>query len=125
MTLTISSCRIGGSGSSPRATPPPSLPTSYRPAALLVRDTDPHAKFLAKVERELKFRYDHSIPIPNPVLHYLRESAWVNATDGKRCRPSEIMLNAHGVRVLRGIYTQHAIDVRDPLIAAHGGRDAA
>jgi hypothetical protein len=26
--------------------------------------------------------------------------------------------------VLRGVYTQHAVNVRDPLIAAHGGRDA-
>lgn len=92
--------------------------------ALMSRDTDPKAKFMAKVEREWKYWHDVSIPIPNPILHYLRESAWVLGSDGKRHRPSEIMLSGHGVRVLQGVYTQHAINARDPLIAAYGGRDA-
>jgi hypothetical protein len=91
---------------------------------LVVGEMDLRATFMAKVGRELKYRDDPSVPIPNPILHYLRESKWVQGAAGERHRPSQIMLSGHGVRVLRGVYTQHAIDVRDPLIAAHGGREA-
>jgi hypothetical protein len=91
---------------------------------LIVGETDPQARFMAKVGAERLYYYDPSIPILNPILYYLRERAWVTGTDGKRHRPSVIMLSAHGVRVLRGVYIQHGIDLRDPLITAHGGREA-
>ncbi len=93
-------------------------------ASLLVGDTDPQAKFMATVGSERCMRADASVPIPNSMLFFLRETAWVPAADGMRRRPSEIMLSNQGVRVLRGVYSRHALDPRDSLIAACGGRDA-
>jgi len=93
-------------------------------AGLLVGDIDPQAKFTATVGSERSMRADASVPIPNPTLFYLRETAWVPDIDGERRRPSEIMLSAQGVRVLRGVYSRHALDPRDGLIAACGGREA-
>ena len=93
-------------------------------ASLLVGDTDPHAKFMATVGSERNMRSDSSVPIPNPTLFFLRETGWVPITDGKRRRPSEIMLSNQGVRILRGVYSRHALDSRDSLIVACGGREA-
>ncbi len=93
-------------------------------ASLLVGDTDPQAKFMATVGTERSMRPDASVPIPNPTLFFLREKGWVPAADGKRRRPSEIMLSNQGVRVLRGVYSRHAFDPRDGLIASCGGREA-
>ena len=69
---------------------------------LLVGDIDPQAKFNATVGSERSMRTDASVPIANPTLFFLRETSWVPAADGKRRRPSEIMLSSQGVRVLRG-----------------------
>ena len=93
-------------------------------ASLLVGDTDPQAKFMATVGTERSMRPDASVPIPNPTLFFLRETGWVPAVDGKRHRPSEIMLSSQGVRVLQGVYSRHALDARDILITACGGRVA-
>src|SRR5262249_11832598 len=57
-------------------------------------------------------------------LFFLRETEWVPDVDGKRRRPSEIMLSNQGVRILRGVYSRHALNARDVLIAACGGREA-
>jgi hypothetical protein len=73
-------------------------------AGMLVGGVDPHAKFNATVGSERVMRTDASVPIPNPTLFFLRETGWVPAADGKRRRPSEIMLSSQGVRVLRGVY---------------------
>jgi len=90
-------------------------------APLLLEETDLRAKFMATVESERVCRADASIPIQNVVLQSVRESAWVLSADGKRRRPSEIMLSGQGVRVLKGVYARHGIDLRDPLVANHGG----
>ena len=90
-------------------------------ASLLVGDTDPQARFMATVGTERSMRPDASVPILNPTLFFLRETGWVPAVDGKRHRPSEIMLSSQGVRVLQGVYSRHALDARDILIAACGG----
>jgi hypothetical protein len=91
-------------------------------AIQLAEERDSQAKFQATVESERSYRLDSSVPIPNPMLYFLRETAWVPATDGKRRRPSEIMLSSQGVRVLRGVYSRHSIDMNDPLLVALGGR---
>jgi hypothetical protein len=93
-------------------------------AGLLVGDTDPQAMFMATVGTERSMRPDASVPILNPTLFFLRETGWVPAVDGKRRRPCEIMLSSQGVRVLQGVYSRHALDARDILIAACGGREA-
>jgi hypothetical protein len=93
-------------------------------AGLLVGDTDPQARFMATISNERSMRADASIPILNPTLFFLRETDWVPAVDGKRRRPSGIMLSSQGVRVLQGVYSRHALDARDFLIAACGGREA-
>ncbi|HEV8414148.1 MAG TPA: DUF3883 domain-containing protein [Bryobacteraceae bacterium] len=93
-------------------------------AGLLVGDTDPQAKFMATVGTERSMRPDASVPILNPTLFFLRETGWVPSVEGKRRRPSEIMLSNQGVRVLQGVYSRHALDARDILIAARGGREA-
>jgi len=79
---------------------------------------------MATVGTERSMRPDASVPILNPTLFFLRETGWVPAVDGKRRRPSEIMLSSQGVRVLQGVYSRHALDARDILIAARGGREA-
>lgn len=90
----------------------------------LTDERDSQAKFQATVESERVYRPDASVPIPNQLLFFLREIAWVPAPDGRRRRPSEIMLSNQGVRVLRGVFSRHAVDPKDRLIAAHGGREA-
>jgi len=93
-------------------------------ATVLAEEIDPQAKFKATIESERTCRPDTSIPIPNASLFFLRETAWVPTTDGQRRRPSEIMLSSQGVRVLSGVYSQHALNWKDQLISAHGGRGA-
>jgi len=93
-------------------------------ASLLVGDIDLQTKFMAMVGTERTMRAEPSVPIPNPMLFFLRDTDWVPTVDSKRCRPSEIMLSNQGVRVLRGVYSRHALDPRDPLIAVCGGREA-
>ena len=78
---------------------------------------------MATVGTERSMRTDASVPILNPTLFFLRETGWVPAVDGKRHRPSEIMLSSQGVRVLQGVYSRHALNARDVLIAACGGRE--
>ncbi len=93
-------------------------------AVLLAGETDPQAMFMATVSTERSMRPDASVPILNPTLFFLRETGWVPAVDGKRHRPSEIMLSSQGVRVLQGVYSRPAVDARDILLAACGGREA-
>jgi hypothetical protein len=92
--------------------------------ALVTSDTAPQATFQAKVGLERNYHPDTSIPIPNPTLYYLRETEWVKGADGRRHRPSGIMLSGYGVRVLRGIYVNYTIEVGARLIVGHGGRTA-
>jgi hypothetical protein len=93
-------------------------------SGLLAGDTDHEATFTATVSNERSMRPDASVPILNPTLFFLRETGWIPAVDGARRRPSEIMLSSQGVRVLQGVYFRHALDTRDVLIAAYGGRQA-
>jgi hypothetical protein len=91
-------------------------------ASFLAEDRESQAKFEAMAFGERRYWPDPSVHIPNAMLLFLRETAWVPATDGKRRRPSEIMLNSYGVRVLRGVYWGHSINTNDPLVKAYGGR---
>ena len=91
---------------------------------LLAEEVDSGAKFQARIGRERDLRPDASVPIPNAALFLLRETPWVPASDGRRRRPSEVMLSSQGVRVLRGVYWRHAVDLNDKLIVSHGGREA-
>ena len=93
-------------------------------STMLADEIDTRARFAAKLSYEQKLWADPSLPIPNATLFLLRESAWVPGSDGRRRRPSEIMLSSQGVKVLRGVYERHAIDPKDPVITAHGGREA-
>lgn len=82
------------------------------------------ATFEATVDWERKLRADHSVPIPNPVLFWLRETAWIPSEDGKKRRPAEIMLSSTGLRILPGVYFRHIINYKDNLIQRGGGRRA-
>lgn len=91
---------------------------------LLAEEVDSEARFQARIGRERDLWKDPSVPIPNATLFFLRETAWVPAIDGRRRRPSEIMLSSQGVRLLGGVYSRHAMNPKDKLIASHGGREA-
>jgi len=91
---------------------------------VLTSDFMEDACFRATIGRERDYRDDHAVPIPNPVLHWLRETPWVPGQDGKRHRPAEIMLSSAGLRVLPSVYCRHAIDHRDELLASRGGKQA-
>ncbi|NOZ22053.1 MAG: DUF3883 domain-containing protein [Planctomycetes bacterium] len=82
------------------------------------------ACFQAMVGGERKHWDDHAVPIPNPVLHWLRETPWIPGQDGERHRPAEIMLSSAGLRVLPSVYCRHAIDHRDELLTSRGGKQA-
>ncbi len=82
------------------------------------------ACFQATIENERNYRDDHAVPIPNPVLHWLRETPWVPGQDGERHRPAEIMLSRIGLRVLPSVYCRHAIDHRNEMLASRGGKQA-
>ncbi|MFH7326434.1 DUF3883 domain-containing protein [Desulfurivibrio sp. C05AmB] len=92
--------------------------------AVWASDFAENAYFQATIGRERDYRDDHAVPIPNPVLHWLREIAWVPGKDGKRHRPSEIMLSNTGLRILPSVYCRHAIDHKDELLASRGGKQA-
>jgi hypothetical protein len=91
---------------------------------LISEEIDQVARFQTKLSGERALWADHSVPIPNATLYFLRGSAWIPSIDGSRHRPSEIMLSSHGVRVLRGVYSRHALDAKDELLASYGGREA-
>lgn len=93
-------------------------------ASLISEERSSQARFSAMLSGERKLWLDSSVPIPNPALVLLRETAWVPGGDGKQHRPSEIMLSSQGVRALQGVYVRHAIDMRDNLIGVYGGRPA-
>lgn len=67
---------------------------------------------------------DRTIRIPNPVMLALRSTDWVPTADGARCKPGQVILSGVAGRLLRGLYSQHAIDVNDPAIRRSGGRRA-
>lgn len=92
--------------------------------AVLTSDFIENACFQATIGRERDYRNDHAVPIPNPVLHWLRETPWVPGEDGERHRPAEIMLSSAGLRVLPSVYCRHAIDHHDELLASRGGKQA-
>ena len=82
------------------------------------------AIFQAKTYDERRLWADPSVPIPNPVLTLLRETAWVPCTDGLKRKPSEIMLNNIGLRILNNIFFRHSVNYADPLIVSRGGKRA-
>lgn len=90
----------------------------------LASDTVEDAYFVARKSREQKLWADRGIRIPNPVMLALRSTAWVPTQDGTRCTPGEVILSGSAGRLLRGLYSQHAIDVNDPAIRRSGGRRA-
>lgn len=92
-------------------------------APLLSEERESGAKFVATVDTERSYRQDASIPVPNVMLFFLREIAWVPTSDGRR-RTSEVMLSSQGARILRGVYTRHAINTKDKLLQSLGGRGA-
>lgn len=83
-----------------------------------------NACFIARLGREHKPRRDPSVPIPNPVVHYLRTSKWVTGDDGRRHRPSEIILSTAASRILKGLYFRHTLNTDDRAIQNAGGRRA-
>lgn len=91
-------------------------------APYLTDERDPNGKFHAMVQTERAYRPDGAVPVPNAILHLLREVPWIPVVEGGRRRPSEVMLSTQGAKVLRGVYARHGVDPRDELIAAHGGR---
>lgn len=80
--------------------------------------------FVARKSREQKMWSDRGIRIPNPVMLALRSTDWVPTVDGARCKPGQVILSGFAGRMLRGLYSQHAIDVNDPAIRRSGGRRA-
>ncbi|MCG3113218.1 MAG: DUF3883 domain-containing protein [Candidatus Manganitrophus sp. SB1] len=93
-------------------------------ARLIAEEIDTRGMFYCKVEGDRRFWSEHSIPIPNATLFLLRETPWVPVGGNQRQKPSEVMLSHHGVRVLRGVYLTHGLDLKDRLIVLHGGRVA-
>lgn len=93
-------------------------------AQFLATDFDQQAYFAARVHNERQEWPDHSIPIPNPVLHCLRTTAWVPCEDGQKHAPSEVILSPVGSRVLQGLYFRPTLRTEDPAIQAAGGRKA-
>lgn len=87
-------------------------------------DFDTRAHFAARLHAEQKQWIDPSLRIPNPVLHYLRTTAWVPCEDGQKHTPSEVILSATGSRVLQGLYFRPVLRADDPAIQAVGGRKA-
>lgn len=90
----------------------------------LASDVVEDASFVARKSREQKMWVDRGIRIPNPVMLALRSTAWVPTVDGARCKPGQVILSGVAGRLLRGLYSQHAIDVNDPAIRRSGGRRA-
>lgn len=82
------------------------------------------AVFEATIHAERKLWQDVSVPVPNMFLWWLQNHAWIPCADGKKRKPSEIMLSSAGLRVLPGVYSKHAIDPHDPILQRHGGRTA-
>ena len=93
-------------------------------AGYVAEERDYKATFQATVESERLYRFDPSIPIPNPMLMLLREVPWIPAKGANRKRPSEILLSTQGIRIFQGVFCLHAIEYRDPLVLAYGGRQA-
>lgn len=90
----------------------------------LASDIVEDAYFVARKSREQKMWADRAIRIPNPVMLALRSTDWVPTADGARCKPGQVILSGVAGRLLRGLYSQHAIDVNDPAIRRSGGRRA-
>lgn len=90
----------------------------------LASDVVEDAYFVARKSREQKLWMDRGIRIPNPVMLALRSTDWVPTVDGTRCKPGQVILSGFAGRLLRGLYSQHAIDVNDPAIRRSGGRRA-
>jgi len=82
------------------------------------------ATFMATIETERVLRPDEALPIPNLILHWLQNHAWIPGADGKNHRPSEVMLSGAGLRVLKGVYSEHVINPKEPCLARRGGRSA-
>jgi len=93
-------------------------------APRIAEEVDSNASFHARVGSEQKVWPDLSIPIPNTVLFYLRDTAWIPTTNGSRRRPAQIMLSKQGVQILRGVYARYKFNLKDKLIEMHGGRVA-
>lgn len=90
----------------------------------IASDVVEDAYFVARKSREQKMWVDRGVRIPNPVMQALRSTDWVPTLDGTRCKPGQVILSGFGGRLLRGLYSQHAIDVNDPAIRRSGGRRA-
>ncbi|MFO0829664.1 MAG: DUF3883 domain-containing protein [Phycisphaerales bacterium] len=90
----------------------------------LTSDAIEGACFVAQISREQKLWQDRSVRIPNPVMLALRSTDWVPTEDGTRCTPGKVILSGAAGRLLRGLYSQHAINVNDPAIRKSGGRRA-
>ncbi len=90
----------------------------------LASDIIEDAYFVARKSREQKMWVDRGIRIPNPVMLALRSTNWVPTVDGTRCKPGQVILSGVAGRLLRGLYSQHAIDINDPVIRRSGGRRA-
>jgi hypothetical protein len=90
----------------------------------IAEEIDSHATFCSRMGTQLKLWPDVSVPILNAALFFLRGLDWIPGEDGNRHHPSGIMLSNQGARILRGIYSRHAIDTKDTLISLYGGRQA-
>ncbi len=93
-------------------------------ATFVASHLDERACFVARTARERKPWRDPSIPIPNPVIHFLHTLRWVPGDDGQRHRPSEITLSPAASRILKGLYFRHTLNTDDPAIQKAGGRRA-
>ena len=90
-------------------------------AATLATENAEVASFGVTIGREQYPRHEPNVVVPNPTLHWLRESAWVPTTDGGKRRPREVVLGRQVAGLLRDFYFQHAVNVTDSEIVRHGG----
>jgi hypothetical protein len=83
-------------------------------AVLFMSDYAEDAEFKAKPGPRYQHR-SYPIRIPNPVTFILRREEWVPCGDGRRRRPSQIILHRLGSMILEGTFFTHAIYSRSGI----------
>ncbi len=83
-------------------------------AVLFMSEYALDAEFKAKPGPRYQHR-SYPIRIPNPVTLILRREEWVPCADGRRRRPSQIILHRLGSMILEGTFFTHAIYSRSSI----------
>lgn len=87
-------------------------------------ELDSHAVLYAKTGSERKAWPFINVPIPNFILHFLRNYSWIPCDDGQKRRPNQIILSRAGGRALRGTFFNYDIDINQPILKTVGGMSA-